>query len=151
MCRQSSRPAAASARNQAHSCLSAAFASILRTARLIVLWLGGTCFPSRLLCRMPQRRSASCGIAAANCAAAYTESAPHNRATTITARIAARSCRTPFGLRWSVTFPRYSSSEPLPALMFSVPKSGCLRPVSGAVSNAAASALMPPGVSSLIQ
>ncbi len=106
MCRQVSRPAAASARSQAHICSSAAFAWTARTARLIVFGLGGTYRPSRALYRIPQRRSASCGIVAANCPAAYTEFAPDSRATTTTARIAARSCRFPFGLRWSVTFSR---------------------------------------------
>jgi hypothetical protein len=66
--RQRSRPAAVSARSQAHICSSAASASTARTARLIVLWLGGRYRPSRVLYRMPQRRSASCGIDAANCA-----------------------------------------------------------------------------------
>jgi len=70
MCRHVSRPAAASARSQAHICSSAACAPTLRTARLIVLWLGGTYLPGRRLYRIPQRRSASCGIVAANCAAA---------------------------------------------------------------------------------
>ena len=70
MCRHFSRPAAASARSQAQIRSSAAAASILRTARLIVFGDGGTYFPSRLLYRMPQRASASCGIDFANCPAA---------------------------------------------------------------------------------
>ena len=75
----------------------------------------GCFWPGSGLYRMPQRRSASCGIFYANWAAAYTESAPESRATTTITSIAARSCRLPLesgtGSLLGAALGRYRTSE----------------------------------------